>query len=191
MRRRLQSLLFGALVAGFCLGCSASRLQPYPKTWPPVQRTERTCDALAGTYRDHGQFGDMPAPFFMSLTELLFGGHKEAWRPDRLTFSFPQSAELRVDILGSNGESVSRTLSLQEGHFICRAPTVVIQRPNRWSSAAAGAVGAGRLAVTLELDSIDGALVIRREARSFVVAGFVVPLTKRESRWYRFDRAQD
>jgi hypothetical protein len=168
------------------IGCSA-RSEPYPRTWPPLQRLASTCDALSGSYRDRGQFANIPSPFFSSLTEVLFGEQPKSWRPERLTLSFPRSGELQIVISGPENQSLTYTLTSGADQFVCRASTLIIYRSAKWSGTGA-AVGAGRHSGTVELDRIDGGLVVRSDARRLALIGFVVPIASREQRWYRFDR---
>jgi hypothetical protein len=178
-----------AIAAG---GCSS---HSYPLTWPAIPETaKRTCEQVAGTYRDQGQlYGTVYSP--QSLTKVLLRQNgrtapadvRLAWRVESVSLSFPRVDQIKIGASGPEGQSSSTTFTVKEGRFVCQTGSVMLRRPALWHGGAMP--GLARFSETTELFSVGDYLVVKQRKQSFILVGFFLPLVDRQTDWYRFERA--
>jgi hypothetical protein len=183
------------LVAIAASGCSSH--SSYPLTWPAIPETAtRTCEQVAGTYRDQGQlYGTAYSP--QSLTKVLLRQNGRtapadvrpvaAWRAESVSLSFPRVDQIEIGVSGPEGQSSSTTFAAEEGRFVCQTGSVMLRRPALWQG---GAVpGLARFSEMMELFSVEDYLVVKQKKQSFMLIGFILPFVDRQTDWFRFERA--
>ena len=191
-------------MACFCLagmavaGCGAR--SAYPKSWPPVPASASDiCEGFAGTYRDVGEgvgYDGRSSPY--SLTGILLGeghpmrvtgrgvaGSQSTGAPDRVTLSFPQAGQ--VDVVASGPQSQFRVYPAATMACACREGRAIIEKRPRWVQAGE-ILSVARLSETVELQSIDGWLVVKWQEQTLMLLAMVVPVPSRDSDWFRFER---
>jgi hypothetical protein len=110
-------------------------------------------------------------------------------RAGYVTLSFPHVRELQALVSGPERKSSSHLYTAEAGQYACRGGVVVIKKRASWTaSAAGGGGGAARDSETLELRSDQNHLVVKWQDNGFMMIGFVLPITYRQSEWYRFER---
>ena len=181
--------------AGVMAGLGCASHMKYPPSWAAIPEAKgRTCEHVAGAYRDNGEVGGARQLRY-SLTQILTEEGRPrpdthgAQRAEYVTLTFLQMGALQAFGSGPERKSPYHLYTAEVGHYACREGVVVIGKGARWSSG--NGYGVGRLSGVLELRASPDHLVVKWREQAFMLIGLVVPATHQESEWYRFERYRD